>query len=60
MIMNIVFLVGLPIAYAIMGFIFGVIAAAVYNLIAGWTGGLEFTFSDPPQGSLEVRPPALP
>jgi hypothetical protein len=58
--MVVLFLIGIPIAYAIMGFIFGVIAAAVYNLIAAWTGGLEFTFSDPPQGSLEARPPALP
>jgi hypothetical protein len=25
----------------VMGFIFGVIGAAIYNLVAGWTGGIE-------------------
>ena len=33
---------------AVMGFIGGVIAAAVYNLVAKWTGGLEITLSDAP------------
>ena len=36
----------LPIFYAVLGFVFGVIAAFVYNLVAGWTGGFELTFSD--------------
>ena len=36
----------LPIFYGLMGFIFGVIAAAVYNLVAKWTGGLEITLED--------------
>ena len=45
-----------PIMYAVLGFIFGVIGAAIYNLVAGWTGGIEFTLSDvvpalPPQSS---------
>jgi len=31
----------LPIFYGIMGFIGGAIVAFVYNLIAGWTGGIE-------------------
>jgi hypothetical protein len=39
----------LPIVYAIVGFIAGVITAFVYNLVAGWTGGIELTFSDAPQ-----------
>ena len=30
-----------PILYAAMGFIFGVIGAWVYNLVAKWTGGIE-------------------
>ena len=38
-----------PIFYAIAGFIGGVIVAAIYNLIAGWTGGVEFTVEDVPQ-----------
>jgi uncharacterized membrane protein len=36
----------LPIFYGMMGFVFGVIAAAVYNLVAKWTGGLEITLED--------------
>ena len=35
-----------PIIYAILGFVFGVISAAVYNLIAQWTGGIEFSVTD--------------
>ena len=31
----------MPIVYGLVGLIFGAIGAAVYNLIAGWTGGLE-------------------
>ena len=31
----------MPIIYAVMGFIFGILGAAVYNLIAGWIGGFE-------------------
>lgn len=38
-----VFVIFLPIIYAILGFIGGVIAAFVYNIVAKWTGGIEFT-----------------
>lgn len=31
----------LPIFYGILGFIFTLIAAALYNLVAGWVGGIE-------------------
>jgi hypothetical protein len=31
----------MPIVYGLFGLIFGAIGAAIYNLIAGWTGGLE-------------------
>lgn len=37
-----------PVVYAIGGFIGGIIAAAVYNLVAKWTGGLEFVVQDAP------------
>ena len=30
-----------PIFYGVMGFVFGVVTAAIYNLVAGWIGGLE-------------------
>lgn len=31
----------MPVFYGIFGFVFGVISAAVYNLIAAWIGGIE-------------------
>jgi Transmembrane domain of unknown function (DUF3566) len=31
----------MPVFYGIFGFLFGIISAAVYNLIAGWIGGIE-------------------
>ena len=30
-----------PFLYAVMGFIVGAIITALYNLIAGWTGGIQ-------------------
>jgi hypothetical protein len=37
-----------PVLYAAAGFIVGIIAAAIYNLVAKWTGGLEFDVRDIP------------
>jgi hypothetical protein len=37
-----------PVLYAVAGFIGGIIASAVYNLVAKWTGGLEFEVRDVP------------
>ncbi len=34
-------MIGLPIFYAIIGFIFGAIGAIVYNILAGMVGGIE-------------------
>jgi hypothetical protein len=31
----------MPIFYAVFGFIFGIISAAIYNLVARWVGGIE-------------------
>ena len=31
----------MPVFYGLFGFIFGVISAAIYNLIARWIGGIE-------------------
>ena len=50
-------LIILPVTYAIFGFIFGIIAALVYNLVAKWTGGLEFITADL---SADTPPAALP
>lgn len=38
------FLVFLPVVYAIMGFLFGMLAAWVYNLLTRWLGGFELEF----------------
>ncbi len=37
-------LVLFPILYAILGFIGGLITAFLYNVVAGWTGGIQLTF----------------
>jgi len=43
-----IFFIFLPVVYAVMGFIMGIISAFVYNLVAKWTGGLELVFTDVP------------
>lgn len=43
-----VFTIFLPIIYGVMGFICGVIAAAVYNAVTKFTGGLEFEVRNVP------------
>ena len=40
--MGLFFAVLAPIMYGAMGFIFGALAGLVYNLVASWTGGIEF------------------
>ena len=40
------FAVMLPVMYAVLGFIGGLLSAAVYNLIAKMTGGFEFEVRD--------------
>ncbi len=46
-----------PVIYTAFGFIFGVLGAAVYNLVAKWTGGIEFVVTDVPP---DTAPPTLP
>jgi len=36
----------IPIFYGVLGFIAGAITALLYNLVAGWTGGIEMEFLD--------------
>jgi hypothetical protein len=31
----------MPVFYGVFGFIFGIIGAAIYNLVARWIGGIE-------------------
>jgi hypothetical protein len=33
--------IAMPIIYAVMGVVGGAIGAALYNLVAGWVGGIE-------------------
>jgi hypothetical protein len=40
------FAIVLPIVYAAAGFVGGIIMAALYNLVARWTGGFEFECRD--------------
>jgi hypothetical protein len=40
------FAILMPVLYTAAGFIGGVISAALYNLIAKWTGGFEFEVRD--------------
>lgn len=34
----------LPIMFALIGFIMGAVSAFLYNVVAGWVGGVEITF----------------
>jgi hypothetical protein len=43
---GIAFAVMFPVIYAVGGFLGGIIGAALYNLVAKWTGGLEFEVAD--------------
>ena len=36
----------MPFFYLIFGFVFTIICAWVYNLVAKWVGGIEFTTSE--------------
>ena len=38
---GLLYAVCMPFLYAVMGFIFGAIITVIYNLIAGWTGGIQ-------------------
>jgi len=50
-----------PIFYGLTGFIMGAINALIYNLIAGWVGGIEMELEIAPiQPVLPVQPPLPP
>jgi hypothetical protein len=40
-VLMVVFGLFIPVMYGVMGFLAGVIGAAIYNLIAQWIGGIE-------------------
>lgn len=55
--MGVGFTLLMPVLYAVMGFIFGVLAAFVYNLLARWLGGFELGFeSTQPPPTLAANP----
>lgn len=39
-------LIFLPVFYTVFGFIFTLIGAWIYNLVARWVGGIEYTTSE--------------
>ena len=39
-------LIFMPIIYMVFGFIFTIIGAWVYNIVAKWVGGIEYTTSE--------------
>ncbi len=41
-------LFGMPFIYLVLGFIFTALGAWVYNLVAGWVGGIEYTSTEKP------------
>lgn len=42
--MGLGFALSMPIIYGVMGFVVGLVGALIYNLIAGWVGGIECQF----------------
>lgn len=42
------FLLAFPFIYLIFGFIFTALGAWVYNKVAGWVGGIEYTSNEQP------------
>jgi Transmembrane domain of unknown function (DUF3566) len=45
---SLVFVILIPVIYGVMGFVFGIISAAVYNLVAGFVGGFEVEIEECP------------
>lgn len=39
--------VALPLIYGLIGFVFTAIGCAIYNLVAGWIGGIEIELEAP-------------
>jgi hypothetical protein len=40
------FALAMPIIYGVMGIVGGAIGAALYNLVAGWVGGIEVEIAE--------------
>ena len=37
----------IPICYGLLGFVFTAIGCVIYNLVAGWVGGIEIEIGEP-------------
>jgi hypothetical protein len=48
----------LPIFYGIIGFLGGVISSAIYNLMAGATGGIEMELTSPATAGVPIGAPS--
>lgn len=40
---SLTYLIALPFVYLVFGFIFTALGAWIYNLVASWVGGIEYT-----------------
>jgi hypothetical protein len=55
--MGLAYMVILPIMYGVMGFIFGAIGALIYNVAAGFVGGIELELENTEAGYAAPPPP---
>jgi len=46
--LSLVFVILIPVIYGVMGFVFGIISAALYNLVARFVGGFEVEIEECP------------
>jgi hypothetical protein len=56
-VVGIVIAVMMPVFYGAMGFIFGAIGAALYNLMAKWVGGIEVNVAAASPVPYPLQPP---
>jgi hypothetical protein len=55
--LGIFYMIGLPIIYAVLGFIFGAIGALIYNMASGIIGGVEMELENVDGGYAAPPPP---
>jgi hypothetical protein len=56
-VIGLLMMVGIPIFYAVLGFIVGAIIALVYNVVAGFVGGLEIEVESNETPAYSAPPP---
>lgn len=54
-VVGLLMMIGIPIFYGVIGFIFGIIGALIYNIAAGFVGGIELELE--PVGTDYATPP---